>query len=405
MKILFVHPRFPGQFWHLVRHLADDPGNTVLFITNHAEETIKNVRTIVYTVPADADRGTHPFVQPLEKSVMHGQAVAQLALQLKKEGLAPDIIYGYDGWGATIFLKEIFPHTPFLCYFEWYVNAHGAEYNFDPECCLSLEQECAIRCYNAATLINLTICDQGISPLQWQKQQFPPEFQHKISVIFDGVDTEIYFPMPVNGLQLPRLGLDLSDKKEVVTYGSRGFEPFDGFPQFMQSVALLQQRRPRCHVVIAGFDHAKTFYGRSTDGKTCKEKMMTELSLDMRRLHFTGWLSWEEYLRLLRSSQAHVYLTRPHVLSWSLMEAMASGCMVIASDTPPVQEVIKDGENGVLTNFFDTEQLTAQIERVLDDPETYVPMRQQAHQMIQKQYSKQVLLPQQLELLNRLIGK
>jgi glycosyltransferase involved in cell wall biosynthesis len=70
---------------------------------------------------------------------------------------------------------------------------------------------------------------------------------------------------------------------------------------------------------------------------------------------------------MLRRSDAHVYLTYPFVASWSLREALATGCAVIGSDTQPVREFITHGRNGLLTSFFDPRGLADQVLSVVED--------------------------------------
>jgi len=138
-------------------------------------------------------------------------------------------------------------------------------------------------------------------------------------------------------LVIPEIGLDLSGVKEIVTYATRGMEPYRGFPQFMTAVSLILALRPNCHIVIVGED--RVAYGKTLpDGKTYKQLMLESLSLDLSRVHFTGSLPYGQYKQVLQASAAHIYLTRPFVLSWSMLEAMAMGCVVIGSDTPPVRE-------------------------------------------------------------------
>ena len=67
-------------------------------------------------------------------------------------------------------------------------------------------------------------------------------------------------------------------------------------------------------------------------------------------------LQTEPYQRVLACSDVHLYLTVPFVLSWSLLEAMAAGCCIVASDTAPVREVLTDGTTGVLVDFFSPER-------------------------------------------------
>jgi glycosyltransferase involved in cell wall biosynthesis len=252
-------------------------------------------------------------------------------------------------------------------------------------------------------LIDLYSCDRGLSPTYWQRQQFPPEYQNKITVCHDGVDTEFFQPQPGRQLVLPRLNLDLSQAPEIVTYVARGMEPYRGFPQFIESVALLQQRRPQCHVVIVGEN--RVAYGKSLPGgKTYKDFMLEKVPLDLDRVHFTGLLPYPEYLQVLQSSTVHIYLTRPFVLSWSMLEALSAGCLVVASRTAPVTEVIEDGVNGLLVDFFSPQEIADRVEEVLNHPTQMAPIRVKARETIQERYNLAQLLPQHLEWIQSTVG-
>lgn len=404
MKILFIHPRFSGQFSSLVNHLAQDKRNQVVFITGQKEGNLPGVQKFVYQVPDNAGSDADPYLQSLARGVAHARAVYALATHLKSQGFLPDLVYGYDRWGATMFIKEVFPDVPFLCYFEWFDRAHGGLYNFDPATPLSKEHECVVRCYNSVSLINLYSCDHGLSPTIWQKDQFPSEFKNKISAIYDGVDTSFYRPRPDAGFSLPRLGINLSAKKQLVTYATRGMEPARGFPQFIKAASLIQAQFPECHIVVAGGE--SVLYSKAlNDGKSYKDKLLSEVPLDMKRLHFTGWLSRSEYLLLLQASVAHIYLTKPYVLSWSLIEALATGCLVIASGTPPVIEVIENGIHGLLVDFFAPEEIAEKVAWALTGGEEISSMRLAARALIEEKYALEVVLPLQLKLLHDLMAK
>jgi glycosyltransferase involved in cell wall biosynthesis len=402
MQILFLHPNFPAQFRNLAMFLGKDKNFQVVFGTNRQEGEISGVNKAIYTPSREAAPQTHHYVRNLENAVLTGQAVYRIAEKLKADGFVPDIIYGHSGWGPTLFMKDVFPQAELLCYFEWFYHAHGSDADFDPNEPLNADDVCRIRVKNAPILTDLYSCDRGLSPTYWQRQQFPQEYHNKISVFHDGVDTKFFAPKPGAKLVLPKLNLDLSHVEELVTYVGRGMEPYRGFPQVMEAVALLQQRRPKCHVVVVGED--RVAYGKNLpDGKTYKQLMLDKLSLDLSRLHFTNSLPYNEYLQVLQASSAHIYLTRPFVLSWSMLEAMSIGCVLIASKTAPVLEVIQDGVNGLLVDFFSPENIANRVEEALDHPHEMNAIRANARATILKNYDVAKLLPQHLQWM--LAGK
>ncbi|NEP19526.1 MAG: glycosyltransferase, partial [Leptolyngbya sp. SIO4C1] len=214
----------------------------------------------------------------------------------------------------------------------------------------------------------------------------------------DGIDTTFFQPNPKAHLTLPSLGLDLSHAQEIITYVARGLEPYRGFPQAMEAIALIQQRRPHCHAVIVGEDRAA--YGKPLpEGQTYKQLMLDKLSLDESRLHFTGRLPYDQYLQVLQVSSAHIYLTRPFVLSWSMLEAMATGCALVASNTAPVREVVRNGHNGLLVDFFSPTAIANLVETVLENHDFAISLRTHARETILQQYNLAALLPQHINWL------
>jgi glycosyltransferase involved in cell wall biosynthesis len=400
MRILFLHPNFPAQFRHLAVALAQDSRHQVVFGTNRKEGSLPGVNKVLYDPSRTAHPQTHHYVRTLENAVLQGQAVYRLGDKLKAQGFIPDVVYGHSGWGPTLFIKDIFPSAKLLCYFEWFYHAHGSDADFDPSEPLTADDEARIRLKNAPILLDLYSCDHGLAPTYWQRQQFPPEYHNKITVFHDGVDTEFFQPQPEAKLVLPRLNLDLQEVPEIVTYVARGMEPYRGFPQFIESVALLQQRRPQCHVVIVGEN--RVAYGKQLPGnQTYKELMISKVPLDLNRVHFTGLLPYPEYLQVLQSSSVHIYLTRPFVLSWSMLEALSTGCLIVASRTHPVTEVIEDGVNGLLVDFFSPQEIADRVEEALNSPTSMAPIRVKARETILERYNLAELLPKHLHWIEQ----
>lgn len=63
--------------------------------------------------------------------------------------------------------------------------------------------------------------------------------------------------------------------------------------------------------------------------------------------------SGKQLVEILSLSDLHIYLSVPFVLSWSLFNALACEGVVLASDTPPVRELIRPRKNGLLADFHD----------------------------------------------------
>jgi glycosyltransferase involved in cell wall biosynthesis len=397
MKILFLHPNFPAQFRHLATVLGKEPQNhTVVYATNRLEGNIPGVNKIVYEKSRAVRPETHHYVRTLENAVLEGQGVYRVAQKLKDQGFYPDVVYGHSGWGPTLFMKDVFPRATLLCYFEWYYNAYGSDASFDPSDPINADDEARIRTKNAPILLDLASCDHGLSPTAWQRSQFPKEFHSKIKVHHDGIDTSYFRPLPGAKLHLPRINLDLTEAQEIVTYVARGMEPYRGFPQLIETIHLLQQQRPQCHFVIVGKN--RVAYGKTLpDGKTYKDAMLEKIPLDLSRVHFTDLLPYDEYLQVLQASSVHVYLTRPFVLSWSMLEALSTGCLIVASNTACVTEVIEDNVNGLLVDFFSPQQTCDRVLEALEQPEKMAAIRTQARATILEKYDLARLLPQHLQ--------
>lgn len=399
MNILFIHRSFPGQFKYLAAALTLDPNNKVVFITEDEQNHIQGVNKILYK--SEVNNKQNKYLKVYDFAVSQALSVAKKAQELKDQGFIPDIIYGFLGWGCSMFIKEVFPDVPLLCYCEWYLNPEGAKLGFGGEA-LGLEDRMKLRCDNSHPLMTLSLCDGAIAPTQWQKNQFPKEFQDKIKVVHDGFDTGIFVPNEEAKFIVKDKNLELTTKDEIITYGTRGFEPCRGFPQFMEAVEVLLKKRPKAHFLIAGDDNV--YYSERKE-KTYKTLMLEKLNLDMSRVHFVGTLPLKEYIKFLQVSSVHIYLTYPFVLSWSVFEAMSSGCCLVASNTAPVLDVVKDNYNGLLTDFFDVNQLAEKIEYALDNKEKMAAIRENARKTVVNEYDLTMSLYQHIQMIQNLVKK
>lgn len=402
MKILFIHQNCPGQYKHLARALADKPENEVVFITKPGKPDVPGVRKVEYSPHRSPAKETHPYIVTMENAVLHGQAVARVAMDLKSEGFVPDIICAHVGWGEALYVKDVWPKTPVLGYFEFFYHAFGADVHFDPSEEITINKICKVRSLNAHHLLSLEAVDYGISPTQWQWQQFPAAYRNKISVIHDGVDTSIIAANPEAQLSLPN-GATLHAGDQIVTYVARNLEPYRGFPAFMRAAKLIQQRHPECQVVVVGGD--KVSYGAALkNGTSYREQMLQQVDLDLSRIHFLGRVPYATFLQVLQVSAAHIYLTVPFVLSWSMLEAMAAECLIIASKTAPVTEVIKDGQNGLLVDFFSPQEIADCVDKVFADPQRMEVIRKRARRTVTQHYDLGLCLKKQEQLISKIVN-
>jgi glycosyltransferase involved in cell wall biosynthesis len=404
MNFVFFHQNFPGQYRHLARYLADQPGNKVYFVTQANHNDMRGVIKIIYRPGFPVSSNCHPFTLDLDRAIRTGTAVAAACRRLADEGIRPDFAIGHNGWGETLFVKDVFPDVPLLAYFEFFYKEHGLDVDFDPEFTSIFADPARLRMRNAVNLLGFESADWGHTATEWQRRLYPSRMRRRITAIHEGVDTAVVRPDPRAWLKLPDDGRLLRKHDEVITYAARNLEPYRGFHVFMRALPRLLRRRPRAHVLIVGGDGVS--YGApAPNGQSYKQWMLDEVGkeLDLDRVHFLGQVPYEVYLRILQVSSVHVYLTYPFVLSWSFIEALAAGCLVVGSATPPVLEVLSDRINGLTVDFFDTDGLVERIEEVLEHPDRMQRLREAARRTAVVDFDlKQRQLPSWLRLIDDL---
>jgi glycosyltransferase involved in cell wall biosynthesis len=403
MNVVFIHQNFPGQYVHIARHLAQ-AGHAVVFVTQERQAQLPGVRKVEYA-PAKGPRSFHPYLWDLDAAVRNGLAAAAACENLKHQGFAPDVVVGHNGWGEILYIKDVWPQVPLLGYFEFFYHPRGTDVDCDPEFPPLADDAVRLRTRNAVNLIGLDAADWGQTPTRWQHSLYPALYRKRISVIHEGIDTDRVRPEPSARIWL-RGGRSFAAGDEIITYSARNLEPYRGFHTFMRALPRILRARPRAQALIIGGDGIS--YGRSPTGApNWREQILAELGdrLDRERAHFLGTLPYEHYLTVLQLSSLHIYLTYPFVLSWSLLEAMSAGCLVVASATPPVEEVIGDEVNGYLAPMYDPDALAERVLHALDDTTAHPRIRAAARQTVIDRYDlKRVCIPAYLALLRRLIG-
>jgi len=288
MRILFIHKNYPAQFGAIGAWLAKK-GWDVIFATEREGVENQPVRVVRFGSNREVTNGIHQYLAGVEQALITGQGFARTAIAMRNQGYEPDVVVAHSGWGVGTFVKDIWPNTKFIPYYEWFYSfpaidrtPHDAPPRDD------VDQSAKTRVRNTPFWLDMSGASAALCPTQFQADQFPDILKDRLTVMHDGVDTKL-------------------------------------------------------HV-----------------------KLLKELDLDESRLHFTGLVPRTKMIEIIRSANFHLYLTAPFVLSWSLLDSMACGTSILASDVEPVREFILEGVTGRLVDTYDPEAMVRRIEETLD---------------------------------------
>lgn len=405
MRILLVHQSYPGQFQHLEKVLLARGDSLTAIGRDTSPAGAPAVQRLGYRYTRGNTPGLPPLLVELETKVLRAGWAAELADKLRAGGYRPDLIMAHPGWGEALFLGDVWPDVPQLHYLEFDYQA-GVDMHFDPEfpTADTWQERARARMKAANTQLNLAAMTWGITPTRFQWSTLPAGQRGRVSVIHDGVDLNRIGPDPNATLQLAdgtRLGGPGADP--VLTMVNRTFEPYRGIHRLMRALPELQRRHPRLQVLLIGRDSPQLSYGRNrSDGCGWLTALRQELGeqLDWTRIHAPGKLPYGQFVQAMQLSSAHVYFTYPFVLSWSLLEAMACGALVIGSATAPVQEVVEHGRNGLLVDFFDQDALVETVSDAISQPAAFEALRRAARHTVEQRYELKACLARQLALID-----
>ena len=409
MNILFIHQNFPGQFKHLATALAAR-GHKVTALTLKVKDRTRwnGVDVIPYAIlPREAQK-THPWLLDFDSKVTRAESCYRAARALKEGGYEPDVIIAHHGWGESLFLRDVWPAARMGIYCEIYHIAGPPHTRFDPEFPpRDPEAEpLRIRLKNINNHLHFDAAQLGISPTAFQADTFPQPFRDKISVIHDGIDTDLLVRNPDVRFPL-ETGEVLTRDDEVITFVNRNLEPYRGYHIFMRALPRLLRERPNARVLIVGGDSV-SYGARPPKGQTWKQIFLNEVrgqipDSDWARVHYLGRIPYDRFVALLQVARVHLYLTYPFVLSWSLFEAMSCEGAIVASATAPVLEALEHDRTARLVDFFDTTALVDEAVDLLEDAALRDRLGRAARAHMVNNYDlTRVCLPRQLDWVDRL---
>jgi glycosyltransferase involved in cell wall biosynthesis len=192
---------------------------------------------------------------------------------------------------------------------------------------------------NTSIVQEYATADIRITPTAWQREQFPGPLRDALRIVPDGIDTNWFAPDPTARFKLPN-GRELRAGDAVVTYVARGADSYRGFDAFIRLIGALHEQKHDFDAVVLG--DRTSYYGAGSGTGTFFESAIADVPFDRSRVHFLGRVPYKVHRRLLQVSSLHVFLSAPYVMSWSAMEALASGCLVLGWDAKPLTEFADD---------------------------------------------------------------
>lgn len=404
--VLFVHNNFPAQFGFIAEALRLS-GENVAAIGSHTAKGIPGVPTARWIVKRGSTPNIFRAAARAEADLMRATGAIRAAKSLKESGFEPDLIIGHPGWGETLFLKEVWPNARVILHAELFYRSEGGDSSFDPEFGLpDLEQKCQVIAKNSTLAWAYTMADRLVSPTPYQAATLPENLKSRTAIIHEGVDIERIQPTPDAKVAL-RSGVVLDRSRPIITFVNRVIEPLRGCHIFFRALPQILKAVPNAEIVIVGAEVGRGYGAMPPEGETWKSHFWKEIEkdVDASRVHFVGRVPNNILNELMSISVAHVYWTYPFVLSWSLLEAMACEALVIASDTAPVRDVIRHGENGLMVDFFRPDLLAESVISGIRDPEKYAHIRGAARQSVMQHFDrKSSCLPGWLKLIREVRG-
>ena len=390
--VLFVHNNFPGQFRDLAQTLLARGVPCVAIGQGHAPG-VEGVRLARYNLARGSTPGILPEATRAEADLIRAKGAFGAAKALKAEGWDPAVIVVHPGWGEATYLAEVFPQARQVAFAEFWYHGRGYDVGFDTEF-QAFDPDAVLRAEakNAVMAIAYAKADAIVAPTGFQAASLPPAFRARTRILHEGVDVEAIRPGPPGPFALDpenqEGGRVIAPGTPVITHVNNNMEPLRGLHILARALPRLLAEVPGAQVLIIGKPEAQAYGGAAPGGGTWQDTCFAGVDYDPGRVHFLGRVAHQRMLAALRLGAAHVYYTYPFVLSWSLAEAMASGCYVIGSDTAPLHDAIEDGVSGRLLPFFDVPALSAAMIAACRDPGASMAMRAAARETAVAKFSR-----------------
>lgn len=410
LHLLCIEPRFPGRLGAAADWLVRHRGYRCWFYCAGADEKEhwpesvgKGLDVVHFGVGGVAREPSVGWMRALERSLCYTYGALE-ALEARRPRPIDLILGRSAGLGSTLFAPVSLPRVPMVNLFEYFYDTNANDLMGD---CLKAAPENYRHWRRSANAVDLLDLENGVThwvPTRWQADLYPPEYRSSFLILHDGVDSFRFqrrsaTPRKIGDRVVP-------DDARVVSFVARSLDRVRGFDRFARLADKLAAVDPRLLFVVAGDPIARhaldvEFYGRDFAAHT-----LDRVPAAVRdRFWLLGVVPPAVVADVFAVTDLHIYSSRAYPVSRSLVEALCSGCMVVAWDTEPVREFITPGRTGLLVSANDPRSGTDEALRVLRDPGKHRPLGEAAALLVRQQYAQDVTLPRLAEQFDRLVQR
>jgi len=386
LRVLFVHPSYPSQFTDLGNELNQHP-NFQCFGLAH-EACAPMIRAAGSGMPhfcfwpdGEANPYSYPFALPFEAGMRNGRGIAHTFVALDA-AYHFDAVVGHAAFGATLHLRDL-TDAAVISYSELpgYQSVMAR-----PEFPITFDMLLSSQSYKALLYASMMHSDVCVVPSEHAKRLLPYELQHKTRVQMEGFATDVN---RANQEQRAMLGLPVD--APLIGFFGRTLEAVRGFDIFVSVAKRLREIEPSAQFLVIGDD--QTIYGneRTYLGPiSFKNYALARAGVSEDLFHWRSHLSYDDFRRHIACLDLAVLPLFEGAANWNLFEAMAVGLPIVSADRGYVPEAIRNGQDGLLTDPADVDQLVQLSLRLLRDRKLADQLGNSARQRIQSDYSMPV---------------
>jgi glycosyltransferase involved in cell wall biosynthesis len=193
----------------------------------------------------------------------------------------------------------------------------------------------------------------------------------------NGVDTNLFHPTADSHQVYQEYGI-AEDTFVLLFVGALDrAHHFKGVPYLLQAFAKLQLDDANMMLLVVGDGDLKEYFA----------SLAGDLNISAKTV-FPGSRQHNDLPAFYAASDIAVLPSLPpESFGMVLIEAMACGKPVIASNLPGVRSVVNDGEDGLLVEPGNVADLAAKIQQLLDDPQRRQEMGKRGRAKVERQYS------------------